>query len=99
MASTPKVTNYQHSEIPPWKIELIQRKRRHQGTISPNIINGNSGIRSIAQPESDVNTGKCSTHILLFIKAKKLNRSANDSAANLNMVWILDVCIKCQPFF
>lgn len=88
MASTQKVTNYQHSEIPPWKIELIQRKKRHQGTMSPNTSNGNNGMnnshRSITQSESDVNidTGKFTiytTLILLLLKPKfknQLNSSA-----------------------
>lgn len=70
MASTPKVTNYQHSDIPPWKIELIQRKKRHQGTMSPNTSNGNNGInnihRSITQLENDSNTGKFSMNITLY---------------------------------
>lgn len=66
MASTP-------TEIPPWKIELIQRKKRHTS-------NGNNGIndshRSITQPESDVNTGKFTIqhswyNSYFIIKAKK----------------------------
>lgn len=63
MASTTPTTptNYHHSEIPPWKIELIQRKKRLFGTTSPNNSNHNAinnSHRSITQFEHDVNAGK-----------------------------------------
>lgn len=90
MASTPPVTNYQHSEIPPWKIELIQRKKRHQGTMSPNSSNGNNGInnghRSITHPESDVNTGKFIHTTLILLSIFKWKR------------WHMMIQLQCRMY-
>lgn len=65
MASTSS-TMANHSEIPPWKIELIQRKKKF-GAISPN----GSIQRTIMQFDSnDANSGKCS---IKYTTQKKVN--------------------------
>lgn len=61
-----------HSEIPPWKIELIQRKKKF-GAISPN----GSIQRTIMQFDSnDTNSGKCSMEYNFMFQHQRQEKNA-----------------------
>lgn len=53
-STTPNTANYSHSEIPPWKIELIQRKKKLFGNINPNPV--------VTTLNTDSNAGKSITN-------------------------------------